>query len=102
LFHPAGAVHGSAYFKALDDAAFIAVDSLVEDLFGLTVSFNIHLTRPISGGEMRAVGQVVFASKTLFVAESLLFEATGQETGRGSGTFVPSRIELTAEMGYAL
>jgi acyl-coenzyme A thioesterase PaaI-like protein len=50
LFHPAGAVHGSAYFKALDDAAFFAVNSLIEDLFVLTVSFNVHLTRPISCG----------------------------------------------------
>jgi acyl-coenzyme A thioesterase PaaI-like protein len=39
FFHAAGATHGSVYFKALDDAAFFAVSSLVTDVFALTVSF---------------------------------------------------------------
>jgi len=33
FFHSAGAVHGAVYFKALDDAAFFAVSSLVDDVF---------------------------------------------------------------------
>ena len=36
FLHAAGAVHGSVYFKALDDAAFFAVNSLVDDVFVLT------------------------------------------------------------------
>ena len=52
LFHAAGAVHGSVYFKALDDSAFFAVNSLVDDVLVLTVSFNVYLTRSISEGEM--------------------------------------------------
>jgi hypothetical protein len=31
FFHAAHAVHGSVYFKALDDAAFFAVASLVQE-----------------------------------------------------------------------
>ena len=62
FFHAAGAAHGAVYFKALDDAAFFAVNSLVNDVFVLTVSFNIYLTRPISQGEMKAVGQVIHRS----------------------------------------
>ena len=31
LFHAAGATHGSVYFKALDDAAYFAVNSIVDD-----------------------------------------------------------------------
>jgi acyl-coenzyme A thioesterase PaaI-like protein len=30
FFHAAGALHGSVYFKVLDDACFFAVASLVE------------------------------------------------------------------------
>ncbi len=41
FFHAAQGVHGAVYFKALDDAAFFAVNSLVEDVFVLTVSFTI-------------------------------------------------------------
>jgi len=50
FFHAAHAVHGSVYFKAMDDAAFFAVNSIVEDVFVLTASFNLHLLRPISAG----------------------------------------------------
>ncbi len=32
FFHAAGALHGSLYFLALDNAAFFAVNSLVEDV----------------------------------------------------------------------
>lgn len=45
LFHAAGAVHGSVYFKALDDAAFFSVSSNVTDVFVLTVDFNISFRR---------------------------------------------------------
>jgi acyl-coenzyme A thioesterase PaaI-like protein len=40
FFHAADAVHGSVYFKLLDDAAFFAVNSLMEDYFALTASFT--------------------------------------------------------------
>ncbi len=49
-FHAAGSLHGSVYFKALDDAAFFAVNSLVEDVFVLTTSFTVYLLRPVRRG----------------------------------------------------
>ncbi len=33
FFHAAHAVHGAVYFKALDDASFFAVSSVVTDVF---------------------------------------------------------------------
>ncbi len=59
FFHAAQAVHGSVYFKAMGDAGFFAVNSLVEDVFVLTANFNLHLTRPMLEGEMLAVARVV-------------------------------------------
>ena len=100
FFHAAGAVHGSVYFKALDDAAFFAVNSLVDDVFVLTVSFNIYLTRPISQGEMKAIGQVIHRSQRLFVAQSSLADSDGREIGLGSGTYMRSAIQLSPEIGY--
>ncbi len=100
FFHAAGAVHGSVYFKALDDAAFIAVNSLVDDVFVLTVSFNVYLTRPISEGEMRATGKVVSRSKRLFIAEAELVDGRGRQIGRGSGSFMRSSISLCPAVGY--
>ena len=100
FFHAAGAVHGSVYFKALDDAAFFAANSLVEDVFVLTASFNLYLTRPVAEGEMRAEGRVVHRSLRLILAESELSDGRGRPVARGSGSFMRSDIRLGPEVGY--
>jgi uncharacterized protein (TIGR00369 family) len=100
FFHAAMAVHGSVYFKALDDAAFFAVNSLVNDVFVLTTSFNIHLLKPVSKGVIKSVGEVVLASEKLFVAESRLYDSKDREIARGSGNFVKSNMTLTPQIGY--
>lgn len=98
--HAAAAMHGSVYFKLLDDAAFFAVNSIVEDVFVHTVSINIQLLRPVAGGTIRSVGEVKSRSTNLFIADSELFDANGKLVGRGSGNFMRSRIALTPEIGY--
>ena len=100
FFHAAGAVHGSVYFKALDDAAFFAANSLVFDVFVLTATFNVYLTRPVSEGALRAAGAVVHRSQNLIVADSVVVDSNGKQVGRGSGSFMRSRIALTPEIGY--
>jgi len=99
--HAAGAAHGTVYFKLLDDAAFFACNSLVQDRIVLTAQFQVHLLRPVFTGEMRAVGEVVQNGASLMVGESRVYDAKGREIGRGSGTFQKSRLPLTREMGYA-
>jgi uncharacterized protein (TIGR00369 family) len=98
--HAASAVHGSVYFKAMDDAAFFASNSLVKEFFVLTVSFTVYFLRPISQGEMRAFGRVVHRSNRLLVADAVLTDQDGCEIGRGNGTFMPSHIPLSPEVGY--
>lgn len=100
LFHAAGAVHGAVYFKLLDDAAFFAANSLVDDVFLLTVSFNVYFTRPISEGEMKAAGRVVHRSRRLLIAEAELVDSSGREIGRGSGTFMRGNSALSSVPGY--
>lgn len=100
LFHSAGAVHGSVYFKLMDDAAFFACNSLLRGRRVLTVQFQVHLLRPVSQGEMQAVGVVTHHSATLMVGEARVIDYKGRDVARGSGTFQKSRIPLTAEMGY--
>lgn len=99
-FHALGAIHGSVYFKLLDDAAFFAVNSIVKDAFVLTTSFNINITRPISEGKITATGKLKFKSRNLFVAESSLVDEKGREIAFGTGNFAKSRIALTEEIGY--
>ena len=100
FFHAAHAIHGSVYFKALDDAAFFAANSLVTDVFVLTVSFNIHIVRPVSAGELRAVGTVVHRSRALIIAEAVAHDSEGRQVARGTGSFMPSRIALSSDLGY--
>jgi uncharacterized protein (TIGR00369 family) len=100
FFHAADAVHGAVYFKLLDDSAFFAASSLVEDVFVLTVSYNVYFTRPVSEGVMKATGKVVQASRRLIIAESVVVDSKEREIARGSGTFMRSKIKLTEGIGY--
>jgi len=100
LFHAAGALHGALYFLVLDNAAFFAVNSLVEDVFVLTVSFNIYLLRPIDHGVIKAIGKVVNSTKTQYLAEAVLYDAENREIARGSGVFVRGKTKLTPDIGY--
>jgi len=102
FFHAAGAVHGSVYFKMLDDAAFFAANSLERELLVLTTSFTTYLTRPVSVGQLRSAGRVVNRNKSQFIAESVVHDAEGNEVGRGSGIFVRSRVPLGNACGYSV
>ncbi len=97
---PGGTVHGSVYFKALDDAAYFAVNSLVEDVAVVTVSFTIHFMRRVSEGQLKAKGKVTHASDRLFFAESALIDSRDQLLATGAGTFVKSGIPLSPLIGY--
>ena len=101
VFHAAGAAHGTIYFKMLDDAAFYAANTLVTDRFLLTTSFNLHFTKPVRGGEVVAEGRWISGRKRVLVGESRLIDAEGDEIGRGTGTFMRSRIALSSLPGYA-
>ena len=100
FFHAANAIHGSVYFKMLDDAAFFAVNSIIKDVFVYTVSFNIQLLRPVSSGLLTSTGELKFKSSNLFIADSILLDENKKLVGRGSGNFMKSKIELTQEIGY--
>jgi uncharacterized protein (TIGR00369 family) len=100
VYHAAGAAHGTIYFKMLDDAAFYAANSLATDRFLLTTSFNLHFTRPVREGAVVAEGRWVSGRKRVFVAEARLVDCEGEEIGRGTGTFMRSRIALSSLPGY--
>ena len=98
--HAAGAMHGALYFLALDNAAFFAVNSLVEDVFVLTTSFTTYITRLVSEGVVTAFGKVVNRNRTQFIAESVLCDSNEREIARANGIFVRSKVPLSEEIGY--
>ena len=94
MFHAANALHGSVYFKMLDDAAFFAAQSIVLDNFIVTVSFSVQLIRAISKGEIYAEGKIIQASPRLVFAESVLKNEKHKIVAKGMGNFTKSSIEL--------
>lgn len=98
--HALGGVHGSIYFKLLDDAAFFAASSLVQDVFVLTQSFQLSFLRPISEGKVKSTGKVRVASANIIIAESTLWNEQGKEIAFGSGNFMRSKAPLSEEIGY--
>ena len=56
LWHAAHALHGSMYFKALDDAAFFAANSVEMEGFVLTAKFEITMLEMVRTPVIRSVG----------------------------------------------
>jgi uncharacterized protein (TIGR00369 family) len=101
LFHAMHAVHGSYYFKALDDAAFFAVNSVVTDVFVLTVSFSVQFLRPASSGTLVAEGRLV-KKGTLLFADAVLRDDAGRELALGTGVFARSAHAIPGGSARAL
>ena len=99
-FHAGNSLHGSVYFKMLDDAAYFAVSSIIFDSFVYTTSFHIQILRPVKTGILKAIGTVKFKSKNLFIADAILYDEKNREVARGSGNFMKSGIAVDKAIGY--
>ena len=100
FYHSAQSMHGSVYFKMLDDAAFFAANSFEDTFFVVTTSFTTYLTRPVTNGIIFSEGKVVNKNNSQFVAESILYNEDKKELARGSGMFIRSKILLKEALGY--
>lgn len=98
--HAMQALHGSVYFKLLDDSAFFAAQSLEFSHFIVTSTFSIQLLRPVSEGILVARGKVRNRSRNQIVAESALFDQRGREIAFGTGNFMKSALKLSQADGY--
>jgi uncharacterized protein (TIGR00369 family) len=100
FFHSANAVHGSVYFKLLDDAAYFACSSAVTDAHLVTASFNLYFMRPVTQGTMKGVGTLLHRSSRLIVAEAKVFDENEKTVAHGSGTFMKTDTPLDENVGY--
>lgn len=98
--HAARVLHGSVYFKLLDDAGFFAANSIVRDVFVLTSSFTIHLLKPVVTGKLIAIGEVVSSDSRQILCDVRLRDSDSKLVGQGVGVYARSTIPLNAEMGY--
>tara|TARA_A100001011_G_scaffold400458_1_gene515150 strand:+ start:4590 stop:5027 length:438 start_codon:yes stop_codon:yes gene_type:complete len=100
--HAANSLHGSIYFKMLDDAAWAASNSYVEDVFLFTYNFNIYLTKPVSKGKIKSFGKMINKTDKGFEAESFLYDDKKNQIGKGSGFFMRSKHLLKDAVGFDL
>jgi len=100
FFHSGAAVHGSVIFKALDDAAYFASNSLVGECMLVTVSFSVSFIRPVTSGVICARGTVIQHGKKVSFAESSIIDERGRVFAKGSGSFMRSEVLLSEEIGY--
>ena len=86
-FHVMGAMHGSVYFKLLDDSAAFAVASINDQYPMVTVTFSIELSKPVSKGRVKATGRVVKVDGAKVYVESVMYDEEGSEIAKGNGMF---------------
>ncbi|MCY3413401.1 MAG: PaaI family thioesterase [Candidatus Heimdallarchaeota archaeon] len=101
-YHAGNAVHGSVYFKVLDDAAFFAANSVVEEVFLLTKNFFIEFIRPISVGKIIAKAKLLSVESGEYKVISELYNEDDKLIGKGTGKFVKSNHKLQEAMGYKI
>lgn len=95
--HAKDSMHGCIYFKFLDDAAYFATASQIEDQFIVTKSFQVDLLRPHDTGKLIAEGTLESMGEKEFIASAILKNEKGKIIGKGQGVFVKSRIALKEE-----
>ena len=100
-WHSAHAMHGSMYFKGLDDAAFFAANAVVEDAFVLTARFEVELLGMVTCESVKAIGTIDRREGRKIWARSELFDDTNTLVARGQGLFIVSDVPLTEAVGYA-
>ena len=93
-FHALDAIHGSVYFKMLDDAAFFAAQSIVEDYILLTASFKITFKMPVLNGYIKSKGKLCSVSQKEFTAEAKMYNSKNELVAFGNGIFKKSKISI--------
>lgn len=100
-FHAQKAMHGSVYFRMLDDAAYFASAAKEPDFFLVTKTFTTNLLRPVSKGKIRAVGTVTGEVENGYTAKAELFDENDLLLATGNGEFVRTGTHWTKVFGYS-
>jgi len=100
FFHSGRTVHGSVYFKMLDDACYFACQSIEKECFLVTSNFNIQFIAPVTSGIMLVRAQVNATTRNVRFASGEIFDQKNRLVATGNGSFMPSRLKLSEEVGY--
>jgi uncharacterized protein (TIGR00369 family) len=93
-------LHAALLFEVGDTAGFMAANSMEETYSVLTIDYHINLMRPVQKEGIYAIGEVVNAGKTLYVARSNIYTDSGKLVAAGQGTYMVTKILLSDLDGY--
>lgn len=93
-------LHAALLFEVGDTAGFMAANSMEETYSVLTIDYYINLMRPVQKEGIYAIGEVVNAGKTLYVARSDIYTDSGKLVAAGQGTYMVTKIPLSDLDGY--
>ena len=99
-FHGGKALHGSVYFKLMDDACYFAVASSITDRFLVTSEFSLQFTRPVFEDTLICKAEFTGKDDNQYFARAILYNREKKVVGKGEGIFVKSRLEISSEYGY--
>jgi uncharacterized protein (TIGR00369 family) len=94
--HAAQAMHGSVYFRLLDDACYFAALSADPTYFLLTKTFEINFIRPFKKGKVFATGLLMGRTLEGYRAKGELKDNRGKLLAKGEGLFLPGNHKLNA------
>jgi uncharacterized protein (TIGR00369 family) len=98
--HSAGSIHGSVFFKLLDDSAYFAASSVIPYRMIVTASFNLYFIKPVCCGIIRGRGELVHRASRLIISESRVVDERNRVLAQGCGTFMETDIMLDEKVGY--
>lgn len=93
-------LHAAVLFEVGDSAGFVAVNSMEETYSTLTVDYHINLMRPVQREGIYAIGEVITAGKTLYVARSNIYTYSGKLAAAGQGTYMVTKVPHADIAGY--
>jgi uncharacterized protein (TIGR00369 family) len=93
-------LHAALLFEVGDTAGFMAANSMEQTYSVLTIDYHINLMRPVHKDGVYAIGEVVNAGKTLYVARSNIYAGSGKLVAAGQGTYMVTNILLSDLDGY--
>ncbi|PLX98504.1 MAG: hypothetical protein C0623_12580 [Desulfuromonas sp.] len=84
----------------LDDACYFACQSIEKECFLVTSNFNIQFIAPVTSGIMLVRAQVNATTRNVRFASGEIFDQKNRLVATGNGSFMPSRLKLSEEVGY--
>ena len=91
-WNPQGTLHGGIMCDVADAAMGIAYAStLPEEVSFTTIELKINFLRPVKTGQLKAVGHIVKAGRTIGLTECDLTDPEGRLVARASSTLMTLR-----------